>query len=225
MEKDRWIICGRPRSGKTYLMRHLLAVLYGDDNGKYIIYDPDYNLSNMGYVVNTLEDVEECFPDRIDYVVYQPEEEYTFDEKRTDFNELCEYLNSLRCEFCFAIDEISNISVKESGITVPTPHQFKLSVSRRAKFGMEIMVTTQQPKDSTLGLINHCTKVGVFDLFPHDIDYIERKIGVNFPKELIEMEYGTKERLILGKYEFFLYNHISYEFTKHRLKYRSVYNG
>lgn len=220
-QTDRWLICGRPRSGKTNLMRHLIFSKYGDVDGYFIIYDPDHELGRWGLRVNSVDEVEEVFPDISNHIVYQPYVDLSFDERRDDFDDLCSYLNTLNLDFAFGIDEISNISVTAKGVPVEISSSFKISISRRGKRGMEIFVTSQKPKESTVTYVSQCTKIGIFDIFPHDIVYIEEKIGITLPTETINMEFGEKVRLRLDKYEFFIYDDITHEFKKYKLKYCS----
>jgi len=220
-QTDRWLICGRPRSGKTNLMKHLIFNKYGGPEGKFLIYDPDHELSNWGLVVDDVDEVREVFPGISDYVVYQPSMTFSFEDRRKDFNDLCHHLNSVNDDFAFGIDEISNITVTPRGVPVETSSQFKVSVSRRGKRGMEIFVTSQKPKNSTTTYISQSTKVAIFDIFPHDIDYIEEKIGITLPTEHIDMEFGEKTQLDLNKYEFFLYDDVTRDFTKYKLMFPS----
>lgn len=220
-QTDRWLICGRPRSGKTNLMKHLIFSKYGGSEGKFLMYDPDHELSNLGLTIKDVEEVAEVFPDISDYVVYQPSMTFDFEERREDFNELCHHLNSINCDFAFCIDEISNITVTPRGVPVETSSQFKVSVSRRGKRGMEIFVTSQKPKNSTTTFISQSTKVAIFDIFPHDIDYLEEKIGITLPTEHVDLEFGEKTQLDLNKYEFFLYDDVTREFSKYKLMYPS----
>lgn len=220
---DRWLITGRPRSGKTQLMKHLLQENYGD--GKYILYDPDHELDRWGLVLDDVNEVMDTFPNISEHVVYQPNSRFSMDERRDDFNEMCRYLNELKIEFGFGIDEVSNVTVNDKGVTLPTPSEFKISISRRGKHGMEMYVTTQIPKEATIALVSHVTKVAIFDLLPHDIDYIKDKIGVELPTIKSDMEYGEAKRLDLNKYEFFLYDHFNTTFKKYKLYYESEYKN
>ncbi len=220
-QTDRWLICGRPRSGKTSLMKHLMFSKYGGRDGKFIVYDPDQEMSRWGSVVKEVEEVERVFPNMLDYVVYQPSMKFDFEERREDFNDLCHHLNSINMDFAFAIDEISNITVTAKGVPVETSSEMKVSVSRRGKRGMEMFVTSQKPKNSTTTYISQATKIAIFDIFPHDIEYIEEKIGITLPVEEVELEFGEKTQLKLGKHEFFLYDDVSRDFRKYKLMFPS----
>jgi len=198
----RMLVVGMTQTGKTFWVRNFLLPLLN----RYVVYDPDIQFGpEFGVIVHSIKDfIAEFVEKRTSKVIFQPDDILLAKPKKmvAQFNKLCEVINMDKDMF-FIIDEIANVTL--AGRVRPRmPEMLNIIIKRRMKDGIGVCATTQQLKDADVNYTSQTQLVVMFDMLPHDIDYLEEKLPIKLP---IRKD-GAVAVLDIERYHFFVYNHM-----------------
>ena len=159
---ERVFICGKTGTGKSYLAKRLIQSF-----NKYIIYDPDLEHSELGFVVNNISDFKKAISEK-SKVVYQPKS-----YEQLEFIEVCEFIFNNLYNVVFMVDEIADLAPNNA-----IPSSFSMIIRRGSKRGIGCISITQR--------VAHVDKTPIaqsehfmsfYQFLDNDIDKIKEFIG------------------------------------------------
>ena len=183
---ERVFICGKTRSGKTYFARSLIRGFK-----KYIIYDPDLEYSEIGFVVHNLSDFKRAVSEK-SKIVYQPKS-----YGQEEFIEVCRFIFENLTNVLFAVDEIADLAPNNA-----IPQEYALIIRRGGKRGIGSIAITQRIAEchkTPIAQAEHI--ISFYQFLENDVKRLKDHIGEEAEK--------TKE---LQKHHFLYFTNNKIEF-------------
>ncbi len=188
---ERVFICGKTRTGKTYFAKSLIK-----NFKKYIIYDPDHEYSELGFVVKNFKDFKQALI-KNSKVIYQPKS-----YGQEEFIEVCRFIFTRLKNVMFVADEIADLAPNNS-----IPQEYALIIRRGGKRGIGSIAITQRIAEchkTPIAQAEHI--ISFYQFLDNDVKRLKDHIG----------EEAEKTRELKPKY--FLYFNGNEIFMKNPIK-------
>ena len=160
---DKIFICGQTGSGKTELAKYVFQRM-----PRGIVYDIQWEskLEGLGIVVHSIEEI----PPNFQKIVFQPE-----DDSPEYFDKFCEHVFKNHQNFVLYVEEVADLASLHD-----CPPGFSKMLRRGRKFGIGVMMTTQQTSNTNKLCISQSQHIICFYIFEKNhLEYVAACAGIS----------------------------------------------